>query len=74
MFGGFTGVTKNEFGKEKLSNHMEECAICLVDYSESDEIACLDCSELHFFHKDCLRDWLKKNTTCPLCNAVVKKA
>ena len=48
----------------------EECAICL-DLLDN-EVCYLSCS--HFFHLDCLTDWINKNNQnktpirCPLCN------
>ena len=47
------------------------CAICLVEYNEADEIIQLPCDERHFFHSPCIKDWLDKNNTCPLCKAPI---
>ncbi len=43
------------------------CAICLEDYSSTDEINVLiNCN--HAFHKNCLLGWTRGGqTTCPLC-------
>lgn len=32
---------------------------------ESDDLATLSCK--HTFHKECIKDWLKRQTTCPVC-------
>lgn len=50
---------------------MKSCAICLMDYEESDEIAELKCDKRHYFHSACLQDWLKKKLECPLCKRPV---
>ena len=44
-----------------------ECKICLMDYQPDEQITVLKCSELHNFHKECLREWTRNATTCPLC-------
>lgn len=71
---GYKGIKKNVYGKDKAKNHFEECAICFIDFKDKDQILCLNCSELHFFHRRCIIDWLKMRNTCPLCNAEVEKA
>ncbi|KAK9936306.1 hypothetical protein M0R45_013154 [Rubus argutus] len=42
------------------------CAICLEEYERKDKCAMLhECR--HTFHHECLRKWLAKKTSCPLC-------
>ncbi|CAN0384849.1 unnamed protein product [Ascophyllum nodosum] len=43
----------------------ESCAICLVDYSQQDELRKLPCD--HAFHKPCVDSWLLVNASCPNC-------
>ena len=44
-----------------------ECAICLENFKGIDMIKSFyKCN--HIFHKKCLKDWLKRSNTCPLCN------
>ena len=47
------------------------CSICLLEYSENDEIIQLPCDERHFFHSGCITEWLNKNNNCPLCKAPI---
>ncbi|EPS62794.1 hypothetical protein M569_11996, partial [Genlisea aurea] len=43
-----------------------DCAVCLCEFSEKDELRLLPvCS--HAFHVDCIDKWLWSNSTCPLC-------
>ena len=42
-----------------------ECRICLESFSDSDEINKTDCQ--HIFHHECLKAWLQRHNTCPLC-------
>lgn len=50
---------------------MEQCAICMDDYKDEDEIAELACDKRHYFHSKCLEDWLKRKLECPLCKTAV---
>ena len=41
------------------------CSICLCDYEDQEELRRLPCD--HYFHKECVDEWLKLKRTCPLC-------
>ncbi|KAB5564604.1 hypothetical protein DKX38_004658 [Salix brachista] len=42
------------------------CPICLSEYQPKDTLRTIpDCS--HYFHANCVDEWLKMNATCPLC-------
>ena len=56
----------NEEDILKLNEDAKRCVICLEDYIGGDAIMRLPC--FHFFHKDCISIWLKKNAKCPFCN------
>lgn len=43
-----------------------DCAICLCDVDEGEEVKLLPVC-MHLFHKDCIELWLEKNKTCPVC-------
>ncbi|KAG0368607.1 hypothetical protein BGZ54_001577 [Gamsiella multidivaricata] len=43
----------------------EECAICLFDFEDGDELRHLYCD--HFFHRGCVDRWLSKSAFCPKC-------
>lgn len=42
-----------------------ECCICFHDYSLGDSVSRLPCG--HFFHPGCVKSWLEKHCTCPIC-------
>jgi len=65
----------NEFSKESKVNIKEEsvsiCSICLESNKNDENVSeKLICG--HLYHKDCISQWLKNNTTCPLCRVVLK--
>ncbi|XP_031391101.1 putative RING-H2 finger protein ATL21B isoform X2 [Punica granatum] len=42
------------------------CPICLSEYRSKETLRTIpECS--HYFHADCIDQWLKMNSTCPLC-------
>lgn len=41
------------------------CSICLCEYEDLDELRHLPCD--HYFHQECVDEWLKLKRTCPLC-------
>ncbi|KAK8298396.1 hypothetical protein V6Z11_D05G251200 [Gossypium hirsutum] len=47
------------------SSTNKECAICLNEFSEGDEVASMPCT--HVFHDGCIVKWLKTSHLCPLC-------
>jgi hypothetical protein len=48
----------------------ECCSICTVDFEANEAVkACTGCNQR--FHKDCLEEWLRRATSCPLCRAVL---
>lgn len=40
------------------------CSICLEDISQ-DSVKTFECD--HYFHLDCLNQWVSKSATCPIC-------
>ncbi|TNV77862.1 hypothetical protein FGO68_gene2000 [Halteria grandinella] len=67
------GFSTKKFGKVKKENRtMESCAICLGEYKDKDEVAELGCDQRHYFHLECLVDWIKRKPECPLCKKPVQ--
>lgn len=41
------------------------CTICLGSIDDGDKIGVLSCN--HLFHSACLKEWIKRKNSCPLC-------
>ena len=48
----------------------KECYICLQMFKRDRKVRQLPCE--HLFCEDCLKPWLKKNSTCPICKFELK--
>jgi len=44
---------------------VDTCSICILELKDGDRIADLSCN--HYFHGECLSEWIKKKNSCPLC-------
>lgn len=48
---------------ERVDAKSHKCSVCLTKGSK---VFCkTECG--HYFHITCIKEWLKDNTTCPLC-------
>jgi hypothetical protein len=45
------------------------CTICTVEYAEGDQIIVMQCDSRHFFHTECIKQWLRINSNCPICRS-----
>ncbi|KAF9377115.1 hypothetical protein CPB97_010397 [Podila verticillata] len=51
------------------TNFDDECAICLYEFDDGDELRHLYCN--HYFHRNCVDRWLVKNPFCPKCKRAI---
>ncbi|KAJ9692456.1 hypothetical protein PVL29_011493 [Vitis rotundifolia] len=51
-----------------LSGEDAVCCICLGQYADNEELRELPCCS-HFFHAECVDQWLKIKARCPLCQS-----
>ena len=61
-------IVGRTFDPFKFSDH-KECTICLCEYEGDALVTVLPCDIRHYFHTECINDWSKVNSTCPLCKA-----
>ena len=55
----------------KMFGQGKECAICIVSLKQDDLIISLPCDPRHYFHVDCINEWLKTNSVCPICRTSI---
>jgi hypothetical protein len=41
--------------------------------ADGDEIIVLPCHQRHFFHQQCITQWLLLHNICPLCKKEIEK-
>ncbi|XP_057864298.1 E3 ubiquitin-protein ligase At4g11680 isoform X2 [Cryptomeria japonica] len=63
--GGGSIIDSAGIRKRSLSTEDAECCICLLKYKDNELLKELSCS--HLFHVGCVDQWLKINSSCPLC-------
>jgi len=44
----------------------QECIICFDSFTAEKTTVELVCNPKHIFHKDCIFEWTKRNTNCPI--------
>ena len=52
---------------KNLFKDSQECAICMENFLEEDYVTPLACDARHFYHSDCIEEWLTNKNECPLC-------
>lgn len=43
--------------------------MCRLEYGAEDEVRVLPCS--HYYHPQCVGEWLRHNKVCPVCSKEV---
>ncbi|KAM6557707.1 hypothetical protein CsatB_004726 [Cannabis sativa] len=59
---------KRLFGESRrlLKSDYNSCSICLTEYQANDIVRTLpNC--FHYFHSNCIDEWLRLNASCPIC-------
>ncbi|KAG6525379.1 hypothetical protein ZIOFF_015335 [Zingiber officinale] len=51
--------------QEKIVEEPGVCSICLDEFQVTTRVLEMPCH--HTFHNECLREWLTRSNTCPLC-------
>ena len=70
------GLNKNQidklpdvkYDKNKYSENYQ-CIICMEEFENNENVKLLPCD--HIFHKNCIKQWLLKQKTCPFCKAEI---
>ncbi|ORX60975.1 hypothetical protein BCR36DRAFT_365560 [Piromyces finnis] len=67
-------INKNKalkYDKDNKEIQETKCSICLLNYEKNDELRILLCT--HSFHKECIDNWFKTSSTCPICRTDLKE-
>ena len=64
------GLAKRTFNPKQFTSQ-KECAICLSEFTEQDQVTTLSCDIKHYFHSACIENWIKTNVSCPLCRTQI---
>lgn len=68
-----TDVCSCSIEPSSLVNSVDEphCTICFCELEDGDRVGDLGCP--HVFHVDCLKMWVTKRNSCPLCNIPIAR-
>jgi hypothetical protein len=55
----------------EIFKHENLCSICLLEYNQENEITVLPCDARHYFHSECITQWLDRHGDCPICKKVI---
>lgn len=66
-------LSKISFGRIQLEGQ-NECAICLGGFEVDQMVTPLSCDIRHYFHYECIQQWMKQKNECPLCKAEIVPA
>eukprot|EP00879_Flechtneria_rotunda_P019832 GHRR01020846.1.p1 GENE.GHRR01020846.1~~GHRR01020846.1.p1 ORF type:complete len:308 (+),score=108.98 GHRR01020846.1:408-1331(+) len=64
-----SGGSSSNANQSQLPAESDACSICFCEYEASTQVKQLPCS--HFFHPECIDQWLGRDNTCPLCKRLV---
>ncbi|CAH9061170.1 unnamed protein product [Cuscuta epithymum] len=53
-----------------LTEAEKMCSVCQEEYEAHDEMGTLKCG--HFYHINCIKEWLLKKNACPICKSAAK--
>lgn len=72
----FGTINDNSYVDEQYLTQLklgDECAICLLEYKESEICLHLNCK--HVFHKSCIEQWIYSSNAsrCPLCRRINRR-
>ena len=49
-------------------DEIEQCSVCLEEFHQKQKLVNLpNCH--HYFHKNCIKDWMAVNPICPVCKS-----
>ncbi|KAF8023664.1 hypothetical protein BT93_F0994 [Corymbia citriodora subsp. variegata] len=64
---------QSQSAAERKMGAIDRCVICQFEYEECEKLVILDSCD-HFYHSECITQWLQVKKTCPICSAEVSAA
>ncbi|KAL5203072.1 hypothetical protein ABZP36_014024 [Zizania latifolia] len=65
-------VKYSSFNPKHFATEVERnCSICQEEFEANDEAGKLNCG--HSYHVHCIKQWLSRKNTCPVCKTAVSK-
>ncbi|XP_018327573.1 E3 ubiquitin-protein ligase RNF181-like [Agrilus planipennis] len=55
----------NNLPEVSINEEGKQCPVCLKDYEKGSSAVKMPCD--HLFHPECIKRWLTKTNSCPLC-------
>jgi hypothetical protein len=55
-----------------LFKAQSECAICLDKFTTKSKVSPLACDIKHYFHTQCIAQWIRTKNQCPLCREEIR--
>lgn len=65
-------IHSNSRYQQEFGDCKRDCNICLSTSEDGERWVMLPCG--HAFHEECLKPWLEKNNTCPVCRYELEMA
>jgi hypothetical protein len=62
---GYKAFTKSSSSSNEEALSDNTCCVCLCDMNSGETCCKLPCK--HVFHKDCIDNWARRKSQCPLC-------
>lgn len=57
----------SKVSKKCLEKKDYVCSICLEEFQENQSVSTLHCCDKKQYHSECIDEWLKNSTLCPIC-------
>ena len=63
------GLVAVDKGGQPAALGMQTCMVCLGEFAAGEQVRKLFCG--HFFHQQCIDEWLERSTRCPTDNVEI---
>lgn len=57
--------------KKTLTCKNPSCTVCLLDFVSGEDVMLCPCG--HGYHRNCIKEWIRRKNTCPLCKDHISK-